>query len=536
MSNRRLYYFLFPFFWALAFIAYYRAHGAQFVYDHNMWAEAYERLGWAGIRTQFGEKSLHYIFQYTYFLLYKVFGWNGWYWTTFQTAWHAVNAVLFFAMIRKWCGWYGISRPSQIAFIGALFFLLSPYHTEVVIWGAGLEYMMITSFILVALICLSEYFENGEPRYFVLTYVFYLVGLLTWELALVFPAMAFILFFLSPFDKVGFRRFMFTIFLPMSVLVPAYFLLTKWSSGSALTHYGAAAHMNVSPTLLIPNISRFLLKLFDVSLVYGKAHSYTFIQWLSKPMIVAVQIVIYIGILGFCLRALILRRHLFIVLMAGLGFVSLLPMLNLYFAYFTYIESDRYVYLCSGFFYGGLAMLFFQLHRYLRCLFIAGFLFTQVFFLHRFVTTWRTSGRVVHGLVQGFRWQDAPHIYVLATPDAVSGAWCLRSLPPYGIAIALKAQRGIDISQKMDEVMQYEMNNRYDSCHAEKIGEGLYRYQFTQYGNWFIKSGLGTGGWEDDKYKVEVDQWGMSFTVLIKKYVSGDVVIYQVRDHWEEVK
>ena len=531
------YFFLFLFFWLLAFIAYYPAHGAQFIYDHNMWAVEYERLGWRGIYTQWGEPSIHYIFQCTYFILYKLLRWHGCYWTLLQTAWHATNATLLYVLVAHWSRVYQFANPKQVALWAALFFLLSPYHTEVLVWGAAIEYMIVTSFMLGAIICFSRYLQQRRLVFAIATYVLYILALLTWELALIFPAVLLLLYFLSPYGGLSFRRFLFYFFIPMALLLPFYFLLGKWTSGTAIAHYGAAVHLNFSPSLLIPNLTRFILKLFDLSLLFSFLHSVAFIDWLRSPLLLLVQVILYSGLCIIGLRAAILRKHLFWALMVGLAFISLIPLLNLYFAYFTYIESDRYVYLSAAFFYAALSATIFFLPRLPRHLLLIGFLLVQVFFLHRFVYDWRTSGRVVQGLVQGFQWQNAHHIYVLATPDAMAGAWCLRSQPPHGISLALLAQRHIDIRSRMSEVLQYEMMHSNDSCHAEKIAEATYHFAFTQYGDWFIKCGMGVPRhWENDEFIVDVDEWNMSFVVKIKNYQPADVVLYQVGGRWIEIK
>jgi hypothetical protein len=271
------YYNLFLFFWLSAFLLYYRAHGAQFVYDQNMWAVQFDKQGWRGLITQFGDKSVHYIFQCIYFIFYKIFKWHGWYWTGLQTAWHALNATLFFAVIYKWSAWYRREQSIRIAFWAALFFLMSPYHTEVVIWGAGLEYMVVTTFILSGLLSFSFYLENTRTMFAILSYSFYFLSLLTWELGLIFSFMILLLCIVSPYDRISFRHVITVFFLPMAILIPLYFAFSKWVNGAALAHYGAAVHLNMSSHLIIPNMTRFIIKLFDISLIFHRVHSTQFI-------------------------------------------------------------------------------------------------------------------------------------------------------------------------------------------------------------------------------------------------------------------
>src|SRR3954471_24691013 len=95
-SVRAPYLSAFVCFWTISFIFYFRTAGAGFAGDTIGWIQLHEQTGWRGIFHAFGDKSLHYVYHFLFFTLWKSFGLNGYAWMiVFVTLHAAIGTVSF---------------------------------------------------------------------------------------------------------------------------------------------------------------------------------------------------------------------------------------------------------------------------------------------------------------------------------------------------------------------------------------------------------------------------------------------------------
>jgi hypothetical protein len=111
--------------------------------------------------------------------IYPLFGTN-------PVGYHLMSLVLQAA-----CTWCVVqlgtllSGKRRVGFVAGLLFAVYPRHHQAVLWLAANQFLIVTLFGLVALICFSKYLKRGERRYYLATWVCSLLALATNEAGVV---------------------------------------------------------------------------------------------------------------------------------------------------------------------------------------------------------------------------------------------------------------------------------------------------------------------------------------------------------------
>ncbi|MFK7982048.1 MAG: hypothetical protein AB8G86_18860 [Saprospiraceae bacterium] len=104
---------------------------AGFVTDVTSGIERIQGQPFRNIIYSFGFPALNQLSILGFYLLYTFFGLNGWPWYLVFCGLHALNAFLSFMICSQFFQHFKLKQARVISFLGALFFLLSPYQTEV---------------------------------------------------------------------------------------------------------------------------------------------------------------------------------------------------------------------------------------------------------------------------------------------------------------------------------------------------------------------------------------------------------------------
>jgi hypothetical protein len=533
MKNRYLYFGFFLLFWLSAVILYWPAHNSMFVYDFIGWTINYDATGWKGFFNQFGDKGIHPFYHLVFFGLYKCFHLNHLAWFTVFITLHATNALLSFTFFSILFRRYHLHQGDSIAFWGSLFFLLSPYQTEPVIWGATVHYLFTTALILLCLIVCLKYIRNGSIGLLALIHAIYFVALFSLELSFSIPFLLLFLVFAgskSIFGKIGSFQFVFRVILPQLLWLPAYFLITRIFLGKWIGHYGAAAHLNFSLSLIIGNLNKYLLKLaFFVQFVNYDTRNFIY-TWLEKNSISTGFFVFYIiAALWFLVKRNQMANRVRIpFFLFGLFLLGMMTTLNLFFVYITNIEGDRMSYLGSVFLFAMVSAVIHYWFRPVRIFVLGLFLVFSIKFLHYNIDSWRNNQLVIENLENDFRWYDAPKIYLLNLPDNYRGAYMYRCAPTRSLlAMSLKLKTGKDIIEKTENILMYNMVNVSDSVTVEKISDNELKVTFGQWGNWWWLEGRGASELATKDYEVKIDEWNHSYNITFKNKHRGTVYLYQ---------
>jgi len=143
-------------------------------------------LSWEGTISIF---SSFYVGMYqpvtmqVYAAIYSVFGAEATAYHSFALLLHLLNIILVFVLIRTFC------RNDLASLITAALFALSPLQTESVCWVSAMSNLLYTSFYLSGLITYISYLRTKKRKKLMLTFMFFLLSLLSKPTAVTFPVM-----------------------------------------------------------------------------------------------------------------------------------------------------------------------------------------------------------------------------------------------------------------------------------------------------------------------------------------------------------
>ena len=483
----------------------------------------------------FGFPALHQVTNFFLYIFYHAFGTNGLPWYLIYTSLHVANGFLGYKLGEKIFARFGAETPHLPALMASLLFVFSPYAVETVVWKVCFNYLFCTLLMLGALWQLLKYLETSGLRNLLLSHLFFALALFTFELALVLPVLAAALAAAWNLPKVRHRFFKYH-FGPQSLLLALYFLLNKLVLGSWVGHYGAAVHLNFN----LPSMAGTLLKYFTKYLLFWRywphGEKEALMQFFDRTDVGWAALVSAVALLlagGYFFYKMTPRLR-----QAGLGwllfFVALLPVSNLYVAWILNGENDRYAYFASLFFFMGLMAVLHFLPKILRYGTFATLLLISVFYFNKMVNYWENGSRIFYSLLEDFRWQDAPEVYVLAFPENYEGIPVFKDFSKNDLALkdALKYGAGKEVKGRIYQVAQFNMTSPEDGVSVEKATKKRFSVTFNQWGNWWWHNGIGTWNYETPKYRFTVK--GNGSRVEIKDPAPGSVFIYSVGGKWHE--
>ncbi|HWB63869.1 MAG TPA: hypothetical protein VG603_10190 [Chitinophagales bacterium] len=533
---------IFGVFFAIAIALYWPACHAGMVHDFISWALAYKLQGIQGMRHQFGDQGLHPLYHLVFFCLYKAIGLNSIAWFFVFLFLHVFNATLSFSFFQLLLSRSSIRHASLISFFGALFFLISPYQTEPVVWKATIHYLTTTALVLMALMFALKYMQDGEVKNLILLHLCYLLALFSLEIAFSIPLL---LFVLSQFwDRRifgGVSAFQFTlrVVVPQLLVIPEYFLLSKIILGNWIGHYGAAAHLNFSPVILSSHLNGYLAKYLLFFQFAGFQKRQLLYNCLVNPVFANTAfgfcVIVMAVLLMVPYRLKPLHRAgflLFIMFLAGT-----ITTLNLFFTYIVNVEGDRLTYLASVFILMLVSYVVWQLPKMFSVLILVCFLFFSIKFLHYNIESWRCNQQISDSLIDDFKCDPGVNVCLLNIPDNYRGTYMFRShLDETVFADALYLKRGIDMRTQIQQVLLYNMNALSDSVLVESAGANALKITFAQWGNWWWWYGKGAQNYSTKDYNVVIDGMAHSYVITFRNTLPDTKYLYQCGGEWREVK
>ena len=539
--HRRDYYVFFSFL-GMVQLLYRDTWNAGFVTDFTGLLWRLEGSDALGILDSFGFPALQPVLNAFLFIFYKAWGLNPLPWYLVFTSLHALNGFLAYRFGAALLETYSARAPRLIAFLGALFFLLSPYQSEVVTWRVCFNFLLSSFLVLSVLWQALAWAKQGRRRQLWAAHSLFALALFTFELALAVPLACLALLLLFPptqRSSGGLARQLQWLSIPQFSMLIAYFVLNRLILGAWVGHYGPAVHLKFRLGEILANYYRFGFKFLAFNRYWPHPWKEGLSGWLQEPaLLYPLALFTVLGLLFALARFSRWRGEGKASLLFLLLFIfALAPAINLYFNYLLYIENDRYGYLASAFFFLGLSSLLSLLPRWLYLSLSIGFIILSTLFLWRTNQYWKQSTALYYRLMDSFDWYDAPAVYLLNLPDNYQGAVLFRDFSGQGEAFrdALKYIKGKPYEGAIYEVAQYNLATPTDGISVRRDSALHYTVEFNQWGNWWWRRGIGMGpGYDADTYSVESK--GHFYHLTLDSIQPGAVLLYQDKGEWREVE
>ncbi len=156
----------------------------RFLGDHPPWRDpaAQFTAPWLGIS---GIRFLRPLSTSLYALEIAVFGAHAVGYNAVHVLVHALNALLVAAAVRELCGHSGAASRAGMA--GGLLFALHPLHPNAVIFSASFATLFGAAFVFASLFAYLRFRRQGSRRWWTLSLLAFVGGLLSYEAAAVLP-------------------------------------------------------------------------------------------------------------------------------------------------------------------------------------------------------------------------------------------------------------------------------------------------------------------------------------------------------------
>lgn len=468
------------------------------------------------------------------FLGVKFFGLNPTAWMLATALLHAVNTWLVYLFIAKVLKLLRNREAELIARLSGLVFVLSPYHTEVVVWLGAFNYLVVALFVLLSLNTSLNYFVTGKVKWLVATIVTTLGAAFSHELAVIIPPAMAVVFLLSS-RTFSVNRLMAAGSVTL-LSVAAYFVSNKIFKHDWIGHYGASAHLSFQWQQALAVFNKYIAKICLLTPFMPEGWQGKIFAAISTPGALYATLIAYVVFALFSIWYRFTYGKLnavsFFVALFGL---AVAPVLNLYFPDFIKIHADRYCYLPSVFLVPAILVLFFAANRYVGFLLATVMVIANGYALHYNNASWQQAGKVEQQLEADFLWKDAKRVYILNLPENYNGAYMYRSLGYSKFKWRYDLMHTDTIKADVVEIVGYNMMSVNDSVKVMVVNDSTLQVELSDWGRWYWLETHGAYSYENELVKVDMDEWNHTYRLTFKALRKEDVVIYQSGTNWRRV-
>lgn len=510
------------------FLIYFSGHRAMLIDDGISGIWEIKMQGFPGYLRSYGFENFYYGHYGIVAVLYFLFGLHTIGWYAFFVAIHALNTTLLYTVCKKiFSNTNTDSESSLIAFFSSVFFLLSPYQSENIIWAATSHYCVSLCILLVSIIYMVNKIEGKKTFPLWVFHLLFAFSLVTLEISFLFPLVLFAVYFLYKAlnkNSWSFPDYILKVVLPQTLLVFAYCLFHKMLFHSWIPHDRASHDTVFSFSHAVTTLTQQMVKLFGFVhfLDYDKREAVyqSLLHW-KRALVVLVFIFTVISFFIYKKKKENLYISYFFVLSALLMYA---PFMRLYFMWIARIENDRYNYFASAFLFSFFIFLLFQFHKSIRFTII--FLYIGAFIVCLFpVVSARKHSSKLHQqyLAQLPVDNSGGKLYLLNVPASCQDAYMFRSAGRLGIAYQAIYNR--DIFERVDQVAWCNAQSEEDIAEIKKISDSSYHVQLKTDGSWWMQQSIGASDKENDTYSFKLDSGGGYLLTFKKKLGEEDKIL-----------
>lgn len=508
------------------------AREAGFTSDFTAHLEMFLTRADAGWWNSFGWRGNQPVLFGLMYLWHQWFGIAPLPWFLLFAGLHALNGTLLFLLAMR------LQAPSVLALAGALLFTLHPYQVEVLTWKVCLHYLISTASLLGMLLLLLRPGHWGGGHWTLLQGLF-LVALFSLELALIYPViLGGTLWWRwreESWPRERWIRRALTLLAPQMVFLGLYFLWNRLRLGHWVGHYGDEVHLGLTVGEFFSHILNYSIKY----LAFSRDWPHDWKGFLGEIHFREPSLMYGLALTGLLVLGVMLWRSRTASLTFRTGvwasllfFLALAPVVSLYYAWIGHNENDRYGYLASAFFVTSLLFLLRGWPRPLVMALLAAYGGIGVLLFRANADRWVQCERVYSALVHDYRWQAEREVWVLGMPDSYEGIMLFRGYRDgEGLKDALHWVGGRGPDGAVREVAAFVMRQPLDGLEARWLDGQRIQVRFRQWGNWFVREGMGASDYRGDGYTVDFGEGGYVLTLDAPR--PGGVYIYSDGGRWK---
>lgn len=530
---------VFVLFYVIALVIYFPSRNAGFLTDFIGFEAGYQKCGFVHYYDCSGMPNLRYVQHLFSYILCKTVGANTIYWYILYCLFHALAASFNFLALRKLFTRYNISNAFSIAFASSLLFLISPYQAEVVVWRVCIQYCFVSIALSSNILLLLSFFNEQKIWKSLLAFLVFVINMFAIEQAAAIPLALFVISIVINFNNKNLIKKAIVFFvLPQVLFVGFYFLLSKIMYGKWIMHYGAATFNHAISIDTYTNFFKYFFKyVFLLRNIENEQLKTTIFTFLSQPIFIGILSIFIVFLLYKLIKNAFKNNSksgLYLILIL-LYFVTMMPVIQLFSATMLLSENDRVGYISSVFIFAILALLLLDNKNKILKILFGIIILVNVFYTIKMVHYWKISNNIAYSFGKNFNYYDRKEIILLGVPDNYKGIWVLRA-DNSALKEFIQFKLHKNINATIDEVANYNQTTYDNGINVKRENDSTLYITFKQYGNWWWKGGLGMSSYENDKYKVTVDEW-CGYHLTIKNIEQHHyTILYPDNLQWKEFK
>ena len=532
--------YVFALFYLITLAFYFPSRYAGFLTDFIGFEANYQKCGFIHYYDCSLMPNLRYVQHLFSYILCKTVGANTIYWYILYCLFHALSAFAGFHVLKKLFTLYNIENAFLIAISGTLIFLISPYQAEVVVWRVCIQYCFVSIALSLNILLLLSYFKEKKVWKPIFAFLIFAVNMFAIEQAAAIPLAIFVISFIINFhEQKNLLKKSTTYFvLPQILFVGFYFLLSKLMYGKWIMHYGASTFNHMLSFKTYTNFFTYLFKhLFLLRFIEDEGLKAKIFSLLNHP----VSIIILSFFLAVAFYKLIKNNSqknskagLYLILIL-LYIVTMLPVIQLYNPTMLLSENDRVGYISSLFIFAVSVLFLLERKNKIFRFFFVLLLLINAYFLLKIVHYWEISNNIAYRFGENFNYYDKKEIIILGVPDNYKGIWVLRA-DNSALKEFIQFKLHNQVNTTIDEIANYNQTAYDNAVNVKKENDSTLYVSFRQYENWWWKGGLGMSSYENEKYKVIVDEW-CGYHLTIKNIQQHHyTILYPDHLQWKEFK
>jgi hypothetical protein len=520
-------------FFLVTFIIYLPAGDGKFVNDTFYYLNEIEQTGAKGMLGSYNMIFLWHVPSFSYYLIYKLFGlhWLGWH--IIFAGFHSLNAVLLIRVVKKLLP----EMDYGILWLAGALFLLSPFQTEVVAWGATFHYLLIVTFLLTGALSLLNYLKSPSNLQLLYYHLSFACALSCFEQAFLYPAVFALIAISSvshPFERTFLRNLFLKFMVPNALMIALYFIGTKWVYGVWVAHYGAEKHVVLDWNMMYECLLNYLTKFMvffrylpdGLKALYHQPLLHDIIRWAFPVLVILLSAIIVRS------QNMTLQNKKIIGMLAASFFLMLLPVLNLDQSFTFEIQSDRYGYIASMFFYPLMVLLLFHfLNRKISLGISMIFLAISVILLIPAIGYWGKSGAIGMKLIRDYPLKQGQQAFLLNLPDNYRGAYMFRNAFPEGLNVV----KGAQFKEDIHFIARVNILSADNETSVSMLSDSVYYVKCEEYGKWYYHVEPRKSTRIHADYKVDFDEWNTAYTLTIRDVRDSIYLLKCHGDEWQMI-
>ncbi len=434
----------------------------------------------------------------------------------------------------------GYNNSFLISFGATLLFSTCPHISEVIIWKASYHYLQAMLFMLLILFSAQQFQSSQNNKYAYISICIYFIASFTHEFFLLIPffvfslALFYYLVLKNPF--ITFKRTIIYFLIPFLVILGIHFAIIRLEYGNISANLGDEINQPLITYLRKPPL--YIFHILFCGRFYSHDTREIVYVFFGKVIGLALFYGSIIAIYGYIILKFktISKVTKFTILILTWMLACMALVVPAWFPEVLLVDFDRYTYFMLPFIYVLLAFYLLKISGKKVATFLMVFyLLINLSLTHKENQLWCKSEKIVNKLVHNLPSSDNKTTLLLNLPEYMNGVRMIGPFLNYSFARMYNVYHDVPITNRMIDVVSYNMTGENDGVHIMVINDTLIHVTLNQWGTWWWSNMVGASSYENKDFKFNLIDPGHWYELALKRPADSFVLLFQTGDKWKIV-